>query len=166
MSNDEENPTPPFRASDVHDFLASQEGKWSIRCSYSMGPEADPMEVDGTETAEMIGPFWLVTRMEADLLGSPMTGQASTGYDPVKKICIGTWKDSSNPFLYTFEGFLDDEQKTLKMSGENYDPMRGVRAIYRSVIDYISPDEKKLNLSVEVAGGEVSNILEYHYTRA
>ena len=163
MSDD--SPAPPFKASAVHDFLASQEGKWDVRCSYSMGPDVDPMEVEGTETAEMLGPFWLVTRFEADLLGSPMQGQASTGYDPVKKVCLGTWKDSSNPFLYTFEGFLNEEQTELKMSGENFDPVRGVRSIYRSLITYASEDEKTLNLSVEVAGGDVSQILQYHYTR-
>ena len=164
MSDD--TPTAPFSPSAVHEFLASQAGEWNVRCSYSMGPDADPMEVEGNETAEMLGPFWLVTRFEADLLGSPMHGIASTGYDPVNKVCVGTWKDSSNPFLYSFEGFLDEAQETLKMSGENYDPMRGVRAIYRSVVTYTSPDEKSLDLSVEVAGGEVSRILQYHYTRA
>ena len=166
MSEEEEDPVPPFTATAEHKFLAKQEGKWDVICSYSMGPDTEPMEVPGTETAEMLGPFWLLARFEADLLGSPMYGQASTGYDPARKVFVGTWKDSSNPFLYTFEGFLDDDHKTLKMSGENYDPMRGVRAIYRSVIEYLSDDEKVLTLSVEIAGGEINQILEYHYRRA
>ena len=161
----EEIPGPPFKATPEHEFLARQEGKWDVCCTYSMGPEIDPMEVTGSETAEMLGPFWLVTRFEADLLGSPMSGQASTGYDPVRKRFVGSWKDSSIPFLYTFEGFLDDEQKTLRMSGENYDPVRGLNAMYRSVIEYISDREKKLTLSVEVKGGDIYQILEYHYTR-
>lgn len=163
MSDDD--PTPLFEASREHEFLARQAGEWHVRCSYSMGPDIEPMEVEGSETTEMLGPFWLIGRFEADLLGSPMVGQAATGYDPVRKRFIGTWKDSSIPFLYTFEGFLDDERKTLRLSGENYDPMRGVRAIYRSVIEYLSDKERRLSLSVEIAGGDVSQILEYHYTR-
>jgi len=161
----EENSGSPFKATSQHEFLARQEGTWDVDCSYTMGPDTEPMEVSGVERAEMLGPFWLVTRLEVDLLGSPLTGQASTGYDPARKLFVGIWQDSSNPFLYSFEGFLDKDQTTLKLSGENYDPMRGVRAIYRSVIDYISDDEKKLTLSVELADGDVSTILEYHYTR-
>lgn len=166
MSEEEdEDPVPPFEATPEHEFLARQVGKWDVQCSYSMGPDIEPMEVSGVETAEMLGPFWLVTRLDVDLLGSPMCGQAATGYDPVRKLFVGSWKDSSNPFLYSFEGFLDKEHKTLRLSGENYDPMRGVRAIYRSVIDYISDRERKLSLSVELADGDVNPILEYHYTR-
>jgi hypothetical protein len=165
MSEEEIN-VPPFQASAEHDFLATQEGTWNVRCSYSMGPDSDPMVVEGTEKAEMLGPFWIASRFEADLLGSPMSGHGSTGYDPVRKVFVATWKDSSNPFLYTFEGFLDDEQKMLKLSGENYDPMRGVHAIYRSHIEYLSDDEKRMTLSVELADGEINNILEYHYKRA
>ena len=165
MSEEESN-FPPFTASAEHNFLATQEGTWKVPCSYSMGPDADPMEVEGIEKAEMLGPFWLASRFEADLLGSPMSGHGSTGYDPVRKVFVATWKDSSNPFLYTFEGFLDEKDNTLKLSGENYDPMRGVNAIYRCHIKYLSDDEKKMTLSVEVTGGEINNILEYHYTRA
>ncbi len=156
----------PFEPSPEHEFLSRQVGNWKVSCRYSMGAGTEPIEVSGTETAEMIGGFWLVTRFEADLLGTPMAGQASTGYDPIQKRFVGNWKDSSIPFLYAFEGFLDDEQKVLKMSGENYDPVRGVRAIYRSVIEYHSLKEKTLTLSVELADGSINEILQYHYTRA
>lgn len=157
--------SPPFEPSPQHEFLAKQAGNWKVTCRYSMGPGMDPVEVPGTETAEMLGNFWLVTRFEADLLGTPMSGQASTGYDPIQKRFVGNWKDSSVPFLYLFEGFLDNEQKVLKMSGENFDPVRGVRAIYRSVIEYHSQKEKTLTLSVELADGDTNEILQYHYKR-
>ena len=164
--SDEPSQLPPFRSCEQHEFLAKQEGDWNVRCSYSMGPDIEPMEVDGFEQSQMLGPFWLTTRFEADLLGSPMNGRGSTGYDPVRKVFLATWQDSSNPFLYTFEGYHDQENDILKLSGENYDPMRQVRSIYRSHIEYFGDDEKRLTLTVEIAGGEIGNILEYHYTRA
>ncbi|MFT5413162.1 MAG: hypothetical protein ACI9NC_005916 [Verrucomicrobiales bacterium] len=165
MSEEEQAPQV-FSPTAEHAFLASQAGTWTVHCSYSMGPDVAPMEVEATEQADMLGPFWLAARLEADMLGSPMHGHGSTGYDPVRKVYVATWKDSSNPFLYSFEGFHDQEENTLKLSGENYDPMRCVRSIYRSHIQYISDSEKRMNLSVEVDGGDVSHILEYHYRRA
>ena len=165
MSEKEQAPTT-FTPGPEHEFLTHQAGTWNVNCSYNMGEGIDPMEIEATEEAKMLGPFWLAARLEADMLGSPMHGHGSTGYDPVRQVYIATWKDSSNPFLYTFEGFYDEENKTLKLSGENYDPVRGVRSIYRSHTEYTSENEKHMHLSVEVAGGDVSPILDYHYKRA
>lgn len=149
-----------------HAWLASLAGEWSVRCLYFMGSPDAPIEVRGKETVERLGHYWIFARFEADVLGSPMQGQAATGYDPVKRRFIGTWKDTSTPFHYSFEGTMEETgtTKTLRMSGENYDPMRQCPAIYHSVIEYLSPKERILHLSVESENGEIP-ILEYHYKK-
>ncbi len=149
-----------------HEWLHHQVGDWNVKCSYFMGSPDSPIEVDGKETVVALGDFWVVATFEADMLGTPMCGHASTGYDPVKKKFVGTWKDTSTPFLYTFEGLLEDtgDAKTLRMSGENFDPVRECPATYVSHIKYFSDDERVLNLGVEGDGG-VYPILEYYYTR-
>jgi len=142
-------------------------GDWKVRCLYFMGTSDEPIEVNGTETIELLGDYWIFARFEADVLGSPMQGQAATGYDPIRKCFVGTWKDTSTPFHYNFEGVIeetDGDKKTLKLSGENYDPMRQCRAVYHSTIEYLSTKERVLFLSVEAEGGMIP-ILEYHYTR-
>ncbi len=112
----------------------------------------------------MLGAFWSVGRFEADMMGTPVVGQSVTGYDPAKKVFVGTWKDNYTPFHFTFEGLLDPAKKVLTLAGENYDPMRGGPAMYHSRTEYLSDSERIMALSVETEGTEVP-ILEYRYKR-
>ena len=155
------NAYPP---SSEHDWLKKNNGHWSVECAYFMAPGADPIEVEGSEANEMLGDFWCVGNFEADMLGTPMIGQSSLGYDPVKKRFVSTWKDSSTPFHYTFEGEINEDGKGITFTGENFDPIRQCSALYRSRIEFLSDDEKILNLSVESEGSEIP-ILEYRYKR-
>ncbi|MEM9478448.1 MAG: DUF1579 family protein [Verrucomicrobiota bacterium] len=154
-----------FPPAPQHDWLKKNTGNWTVECAYFMAPGEDPIEVEGKEFNDMLGEFWSIGRFEADLLGSTMIGQSSIGYDPVKKVFVSTWKDSSTPFHYTFEGELDEERNALLFEGENYDPVRQEKATYRSKIKFLSEDERVLSLSVEAGGSEVP-ILEYRYKRA
>ena len=153
-----------FSPAPEHDWLSTQVGEWEVECAYYTIPGEEPIEVQGTETVEQLGPFWVVSRFEADMMGTPIIGQAVTGFDPVRKVFVGTWKDSYTPFHYTFEGTRSDDGKSLALSGENFDPMRQKDSTYHSRTDYLSDSERVLALSVEVDGDFVP-ILEYRYKR-
>ncbi len=165
MSSANPDDSPAIGPSPAHSELRRKEGTWDVRCTYFMGGDASPIEVDGTETGQMLGDLWCNSRFQADMLGTPLSGNGSIGYDPVKKRYVGTWKDSATPFLYTFEGDFDSEGKVLEMSGENYDPVRGCPATYRSRVEFISDDEHLLDLSIDVPDGLPIKVLRYHYTR-
>ena len=153
-----------FKPTPEHQWLSRNVGEWDVQCAYNTSPGDDPLEVEGHELTEMLGPFWVVGRFEADMLGTPIIGQAVTGYDPVKKLFVGTWKDSYTPFHYTFEGKLSEDENTLMLAGDNYDPMRRCMSTYRSCTEYLGDSVRILTLSVEVDGTEIS-ILKYRYKR-
>jgi hypothetical protein len=165
--SDSDDESRSYIATPEHEWLASQTGLWSVRCEYFMGSPDDPIEVEGTEEVSTVAPFWIISRFTADLLGTPMVGQAATGFNPVTRKFIGTWQDSSIPFLYVFEGKMesgDDGVKTIRFEGENFDPVRRRKALYRSSIRYPSANEKILDLSVESDETKIP-ILRYNYTR-
>lgn len=153
-----------FKPTPEHKWLARHMGEWDVKCAYYTIPGEDPLEVEGHETMEVLGDFWVVGKFEADMLGTPVIGQAVTGYDPVKKLFVGTWKDNYTPFHYTFEGELNDDKTELFLTGENYDPMRQRVSTYQSCTEYIGESERVLTLSV-VVDGENIPILEYRYKR-
>jgi len=163
--DDDESRT--YIATPEHDWLASLAGKWSVSCFYFLGSPDNPIEIEGTEEVTTLPPFWMLSRFTADMLGTPMVGQASIGFNPLTRKFIATWQDSSIPFLYTLEGKMDTGQdgvRILRMEGENFDPVRRRAACYRSSIRYPSDDERILDLSVEADEGEIP-ILRYHYQR-
>jgi len=165
--SDPDGDTRTYIATPEHQWLASLIGNWNVKCHYYIGSPDNPIEVEGTEEVTAVAPFWIVSQLTADMLGTPMVGKAATGFNPVTRKFMGTWQDSSIPFLYIFEGRMEqgaDGVKTLHFEGENFDPVRRQRAIYRSVIRYPSAAEKILDLSVESEDREIP-ILRYHYTR-
>ncbi len=165
MSESNDSDQMQIGACPEHSEIRRKAGKWKVRCTYFMGGEADPIEVEGTESGEMLGELWCNSRFEADMLGSPLAGNASLGFDPVKKKYVATWKDSATPFLYVFEGDFDPEERVFELAGENYDPVRCCRAVYRSRVEFLSDDEHVLDLSVDVPEGLPIRILRYHYQR-
>jgi len=165
MSDESPQPAAAIGKRPQHDEVRRKEGEWNVRCTYYMGGEADPIEVDGKERGEMLGELWCNSRFEADMLGSPLRGNASLGYDPVKEKYVGTWKDSATPFLYTFEGEFDPEAGILELAGENYDPVRRIRAIYHSRVEFVSDNEHILDLTIDVPSGLPIKVLRYHYKR-
>ncbi len=153
-----------FEPAPEHEWLTHLVGTWDVQCAYHTVPGEEPLEVEGHEVVDSLGPFWIVGRFDADMLGTPIIGQAVTGFDPVKRLFIGTWKDSYTPFHYTFEGKLSDDEKVLLLTGENYDPMRQRVSTYRSCTEYHGDSKRVLKLSVLVDEEDVP-ILEYRYTR-
>mgnify|MGYP001819074118 CR=1 FL=1 len=165
MSVPEPESGNPIGAVPEHAEVKRKAGVWKVKCTYYMGGAADPIEVNGREKGEMLGDLWCNSRFEADMLGSPLVGNGSLGFDPVKQKYVSTWKDSAMPFLYTFEGDLDSDTGVLMMVGQNYDPVRGCQATYRSRIEFISEDEHVLELSIDVPESLPIRVLRYHYTR-
>lgn len=153
-----------FQPAAEHEWLTSHVGEWAVKCEYFMSPGEEPIEVDGVESVEMLGPFWAVGRFEADMLGTPVVGESVLGFDPVKRCFTGSWKDSYTPFHYRFEGELSDDRRALDLVGSNYDPMRQREATYRWRTEYVGDGERVMSLSVEVDGSEVP-ILRYRYVR-
>jgi hypothetical protein len=152
-------------ASDAHSLIHRKKGAWKVNCCYFMGGDANPIEVEGTETGTMLGQLWCNSHFEADMMGSLISGNGSLGYDPVKKKYIFTWNDSTTPFLYFFEGDFDSETNILDLSGENYDPVRECSALYRSRIEFKGENEHVVELSIDVPEDLPMKVLRYHYTR-
>lgn len=166
MSDENSAPGRAIGKSTQHAEVLRKEGTWKVKCTYYMGGEADPIVVDGTEQGEMLGELWCVSRFEADVMGSMLHGNASLGYDPSKEKYVSTWKDSSIPFLYTFDGEFDGDSGVLSMMGENFDPVRQCLAIYRSVVTFVSDKEHSLELTIDVPDGLPIKVLTYEYKRA
>jgi Protein of unknown function (DUF1579) len=159
-----ENPTGLPGPTEQHEALLEKVGEWNVRCKYFMNPAEPPIEADGTDRVEAIGPFWTKGQFHCDVMGNVITGLATTGFDPKKGKYVSTWQDSSNPFFYYFEGTINDDDE-LVMEGDNIDPMSGNLVKYRSV-EKLGKDTRKLELFIEYSEDSVIKILEYDYTRA
>jgi hypothetical protein len=159
-----ENPAGIPKPSEQHEKLLEKVGEWKVACKYFMNPAEAPIEAEGTDHVEAIGSFWTTGVFSCEVMGNPIKGLATTGYDPKKGKYVSTWQDSSNPYFFYFEGDVTQEGE-LVMEGDNFDPMSGNVVKYRSV-EKIGKDERTLELFIEYSKDNIIKILEYEYTRA
>jgi len=124
----------------------------------------DGVEATGTEVVEMLGPYWRRGSLEVELPGSTVQGMTVTGFDPRRQVFLSTWIDSSNPYLYAYEGSYDEEESTLHLIGLNVDPGTGKKTSYQSIERFAFPDRRALELFVGT-GDDAFRILQYRYER-
>lgn len=124
-----------------HEWLKQFVGEWESHSKASMGPDQPPFECKGTMTTRMLGGFWVVNEISADMMGTTVTGLQTIGYDPAKKKYVGTWVDSMANYMWKYEGSVDESGKklTLATEGPNY-MAEGKLTTFRDTYEFKSAD--------------------------
>src|SRR5262245_7473117 len=63
-----------------HAMLAQFAGEWTSTATMPEVPGDEPFQ--GTETARMMGGFWLLAEGKGEMMGQPVGSLLSLGYDP------------------------------------------------------------------------------------
>lgn len=131
-----------------HKFLEKFVGEWDSEMKIVTGPDQPAMEKKGTQTAKMLGGFWVVSEGKGEMMGQPMETLMQLGYDAKLKKYVGTWSDSCNDFMWKYEGTAEGEKLTLDTEGPNMtDPTK--MAHYRDTFEFKSPNHYTLSSSMQ-----------------
>lgn len=137
-----QEPSPFPGPEKEHQWLQQFVGEWSTESTGQMGPGQPPMELVGTISSRMVGDFWVINEMKADIGGTPMVGLQTIGYDKAKKKYIGTWVDSIMGHLWRYEGNVDATGKILTLEAEGPTFVtEGAVTMYQDIYEFKSPDE-------------------------
>jgi hypothetical protein len=125
-----------------HEWLQQFVGTWTTKNESKGVPGQPDMQCEGTIEANMLGKFWVVSKIENDMMGEKMIGLQTIGYDPKAKKYIGTWVDSMFNHMWKYEGSVDKTGKilTLEAEGPNFFA-EGKTAKFRDVYEFKSKDE-------------------------
>jgi hypothetical protein len=129
-------------------------------------PDAEPTISKATETNELIGGMWLVSRFEGQLLGMPFTGLGQWGYDPAEKKYVGTWIDNMTPYMQTIRGDYDPATKTMTSLSESRDPVSGEKITYKETARTVDENTRVFEMYMPGEDGEYRKMLEVEYKRA
>jgi len=143
---------PPEKA---HEWLQQMVGEWDAEMEAMAAPGQPAMKCKGTIQARSLGGYWVVSEMKADMMGKPMIGIQSIGYDPKTKKYVGTWVDSMSAHIWKYEGTLDESGKilTLEAEGPNF-MLEGKMAKFRDVYEIKSKDEIKTSSGMQGDDGK------------
>jgi hypothetical protein len=160
----EETPSLPGPAKE-HEWLQQLVGEWDSESEMIMEPGAPPQKSKGTESVRAIGGFWVMAENKGDVLGTPVTGILTLGYDAQKQKYVGTWVDSMTGYLWTYEGTLDEAGKVLTLETEGPNFTGAGTARFKDVIEVKSKDHKVLTSSMQGEDGEWVTFMTAQYRR-
>ncbi len=144
-------PTP----GDEHKWLTKFVGHWEVTSTGTMGEGQPPVESEGTIDSEMLGGFWVTNVMTAEVAGFPFKGIQTIGFDTKREKYVGTWIDSTNGFLWKYEGFVDESGKKLVLEAKGPDMMvPGKMRTYRDAYEFKTDDIVISTSSVKGEDGE------------
>jgi hypothetical protein len=131
-----------------HEWLKQLEGEWESEYEAFMPGATDPMKGKGTESAKMMGGFWLIGNGTGEMMGMTMKSILTLGYDPGKKKYIGTWVDSMTSHLWNYEGTVDSTGKILTLETEGPCMMKPGTTKFREVTEIKDKDNKTFTSSM------------------
>ncbi|RIK88342.1 MAG: hypothetical protein DCC67_00845 [Planctomycetota bacterium] len=160
-----ETPAAP-QPTKEHQLLAQFAGQWKSRAETMPAPGQVPIVCEGTETARMLGGYWLVAEGQGDMLGQPVTSLLTIGYDPAKQKYVGTFICSVAADLWQYEGAMDPSGKKLTLHAEGpsmLDPTKPAK--YREVLELKDADHKTFTSFMETDEGKWQPIVTVTYER-
>jgi len=160
-----EQSAPPMpQPTAEHHHLAESAGKWKVACKFYMDPSQPPMETDATETVEMVGPFWTISKYESSMMGMPFVGRCTVGFEAHTGKYVSTWVDSFSSALFHFTGTRQGD--TITMTGDAYSCMANAVLRHRTTEKYLGKNERLFEMFCTMPDGKEVKMMTSHYRRA
>lgn len=149
-----------------HAWLQHLTGEWDTEAEMFMEPGKPPLKAQGSESARMVGGFWLLAEAKGEMMGMEFRSVFTLGYDAQKKKYIGTWIDNCTNYLWKYEGTVDSTGKVLTLETEGPCPMSGGKLTkFKEVIEIKDKDHKFFTSSMQGEDGKWTTIVSVNYRR-
>jgi len=149
-----------------HAYFNDLVGKWDVKTTAWMAPDAKPVVSQGSCDAQVIlGGRFIMMKFTGTMFGQPFEGMEIVGYDNLKKKYVTFWIDNWSTSFYLTEGTRDTLTKAETETGDWPDPMTGGTIKVRSVTTFVSRDEYLYELYMMPEGGKEYKSLENRTTR-
>jgi len=149
-----------------HEALDQFAGEWTATAETVAAPGQEPLKCEGTESAKLVGGFWLVSHGEASMMGMPVKSVLTIGYTPATKKYVGTFICSVDSTHWTYTGTMDDSGKKLTLETEGPSPLDpSKKAKFREVLELHDKDHKTFTSFLQTDDGNWMKIVTVDYRR-
>ena len=152
-----------------HKLLNYMNGSWTTKTTHIPdAPGAKPMDpIDGKcVTKSIMGGRFFQSEHTSSMMGKPMEGVATVGYDNTSGKFVSTWIDNFSTNIMYSTGTYDAATKTFTYICTMDDPMNpGKKFDMKEVIKIIDND-KHLMIFYSVKEGKETKFMEIVYSRA
>jgi len=132
---------------DNHKWLEKSNGTWEAEVSQWMDPAAPPTKAKAVNVqSSMLGGRYVISKFTSTMMGQPMEGMSTTGYDNGKKMFVSTWIDNLGTGIVHMSGNVDAATNTLNLKGHQTDPMTGKDSEMREEMKMIDDNTYTMTL--------------------
>jgi hypothetical protein len=150
-----------------HAWLQRLVGDWVFEGEASMGADAPPTKMAGSESVRSIGGLWTMGEGHGEMPdGSPAVTFMTLGYDPQTKRFVGNFIGSMMTHMWIYNGALDADRRVLTLDTEGPD-FSGAPAMarYQDLIEFVSNDHRILKSRLQDKDGNWHQFMTAHYRR-
>jgi Protein of unknown function (DUF1579) len=137
-----QNAPPSMVPDKEHKWLQQFVGEWVMESSGTMGPGQPEIKSKGKMKSRSMGGMWVLNEITMTIPGADINGVQILGYDPAKKKYIGSWVDSMNSHMWTYEGTVDEAGKKISLEADGPNFMApGKTTKFRDEYEFKSTDQ-------------------------
>ena len=158
---------PEVEARKEHQWLQKLVGQWTYEFDVPAHGDHPARKATGTENVRSLGGIWIVAEGQGETTGgAPDVSLITLGYDPVKARFVGTWVGSMMPYLWVYDGELDEDGRVLTLSSSGPSMAGdGTTAQYQDVIEIQGDDRRTLAARAQGPDGTWQEIMRMSYRR-
>ena len=162
-------PGSPFAIEPLpqHGWLTRLLGEWRVTSECDGPPGQPPLRGTATERVRMLGSYWIIGESEGDCPGGGgMVRMVVTmGFDPATRRFRGSFVGSMMPWMFVYDGALDDSAMTLALDTEGPAMHGPGTARYRDSVTMEGDAVRILTSEVLQADGSWQRIMSGRYER-
>lgn len=149
----------------MQEALSKMAGDWTAHTTLWMHPGAEPVNSQGSVTAEMIfGGRYLKMNHKGNMMGMPFEGMSIEGYDNALKTFVSIWIDNMGTGILYSTGIASDDGKTITYTGSMVDPLTAEKMTVRQIVLLNEDGTINFEMYMPFEGTEYKS-MEIHYVR-
>lgn len=150
----------------MHQWMAKHAGTWEAEVSTWMDPSAPPSKAKATDMVTMtMNGLFQVGNFSSSMMGMPMTGQSTLGYNNATKMFVLSWIDNFSSGIISMTGTYDEKTKTLSLKGKQTDPISGKDTDIRQENKFIDDDTYTMTMYGAGMDGKEMKFMEGTFKR-
>ena len=151
---------------EMHKWMEKTNGNWEADITLWTAPGVPPSKTKGSMTqSSIMGGRYVTGKFTATMMGMPMEGMSTMGYDNGKKQFVSTWIDNFGTGIVYMTGTYDSTTKTLNMKGVQTDPVSGKDSNIREEVTTIDNDSYTQYMFGDGPDGKEMKFMEAVYKR-
>ena len=149
----------------MHEMMAKSVGEWKAKSTFWMTPDAEPMEMEGIATSEMImGGRYLKTVHNGTMMGMPFEGMNLQGFDNATNKFTSVWFDNLGTGISVSTGIYEAKRNSIFFTGSMVDPVSGEDIMYKQIVKFIDDNHQVFEMYTQYEGKEYKS-MEVDVTR-